>query len=111
MTTQCDRILLVDDEQAVLDGLFRQHRKHYTFVQACGSAAGLQVVAEDGRLDAAAFESSGRARSVQIPRYPRKAGALCSSSSPVCWSTRPLWESCIKRVIPPAASGPLGPAP
>jgi response regulator RpfG family c-di-GMP phosphodiesterase len=48
MTTQCDRILLVDDEQAVLDGLCRWHRKHYTLVQACGSAAGLQAVAEDG---------------------------------------------------------------
>ena len=48
MNTYRDRILLVDDEQAVLDGLCRQHRKHYTLVPACGSAAGLQAVIQDG---------------------------------------------------------------
>ena len=48
MITNRDRILLVDDEQAVLDGLCRQHRKHYTLVPACGSDAGLQAVAEEG---------------------------------------------------------------
>jgi len=48
MTTHPNRILLVDDEQAVLDGLCRQHRKHYTLVSACGSAAGLEAVAQDG---------------------------------------------------------------
>ncbi len=48
MTTSQNRILLVDDEQAVLDALCRQHRKHYTLVPACGSNAGLQAVEKEG---------------------------------------------------------------
>jgi len=48
MTKGTDRILLVDDEQAVLDGLCRQHRKHYDLVPACGVEAGLRAVVGDG---------------------------------------------------------------
>lgn len=48
MATPRDRILLVDDEQAVLDALCRQHRKRYTLIPACGAAAGLKAIAEQG---------------------------------------------------------------
>ncbi|MEZ6019590.1 MAG: hypothetical protein R3F17_05645 [Planctomycetota bacterium] len=41
------RILLVDDEQAVLDGLTRQHRKHYECVTACGGHAALELLQRD----------------------------------------------------------------
>jgi CheY-like chemotaxis protein len=43
-----DRILLVDDEQAILDGLCRQHRKHFDMVPACGSAAGIEALEQNG---------------------------------------------------------------
>jgi len=43
-----DRILLVDDEQSVLDGLYRQHRKHFQLERACGSEAALKAVTEGG---------------------------------------------------------------
>lgn len=43
-----DRVLLVDDDQAVLDALCRQHRKLYSFATACGAEAGLAAVASDG---------------------------------------------------------------
>lgn len=45
---QNDRILLVDDEQAVLDGFCRQHRKHYSLVPACGSDEGLRAIQTRG---------------------------------------------------------------
>ncbi|MFT4540420.1 MAG: response regulator RpfG family c-di-GMP phosphodiesterase [Planctomycetota bacterium] len=48
MTLHNERILLVDDEQSVLDGLCRQHRKHYTLTQACGPEAGLHAIKTDG---------------------------------------------------------------
>lgn len=48
MPTPRDRILLVDDEQAVLDGLCRQHRKRYTLIPACGAGAGIKALAEQG---------------------------------------------------------------
>ncbi len=43
-----DRILLVDDERAVLDALVRQHRKHFSLVTACGPEAALQAIATQG---------------------------------------------------------------
>lgn len=48
MSTISDRILLVDDEQAVLDALCRQHRKRYKLTPACGAGAGLKAIAEQG---------------------------------------------------------------
>ena len=36
MDTNLDRILLVDDDQDLLDGLCLNHRKHYDLVPACG---------------------------------------------------------------------------
>jgi ActR/RegA family two-component response regulator len=48
MPTTVERILLVDDEQAVLDGLCRQHRKRYTLISACGAGAGLKAITEQG---------------------------------------------------------------
>lgn len=42
------RVLLVDDEQAVLDGLSRQHRKHFDIVSACGVEAGLEALRTRG---------------------------------------------------------------
>ncbi|MEW6072110.1 MAG: HD domain-containing phosphohydrolase [Planctomycetota bacterium] len=42
------KILLVDDEQALLDGLCRRHRREYTLVPACGPTNGLRMLAEDG---------------------------------------------------------------
>ncbi len=48
MTTNLDRILLVDDEQSVLDGLIRQYRKYYNLVAACGPDEGLRAIVEDG---------------------------------------------------------------
>ena len=48
MPTPRHRILLVDDEQAVLDGLCRQHRKRYTLIPACGAGAGLKAIGEQG---------------------------------------------------------------
>jgi len=48
MTPNPNRILLVDDEQAILDGLCRQHRKQFSLVPVCGSAAGLRAIAENG---------------------------------------------------------------
>ena len=43
-----ERVLLVDDEQAVLDGLSRQHRQKYALVTACGAEAAMQKVIDDG---------------------------------------------------------------
>lgn len=42
------RILLVDDEQSVLDGLRRQHRKAFDLVTACGVEEGLKALGEEG---------------------------------------------------------------
>jgi len=47
-TEASDCVLLVDDEQAVLDALVRRHRKHFTLATACGSAAGLRAIAQEG---------------------------------------------------------------
>jgi response regulator RpfG family c-di-GMP phosphodiesterase len=48
METPPDRVLLVDDERAVLDALCRQHRKHFTLATACGAEAGLRAIAQEG---------------------------------------------------------------
>ena len=48
MSTISNRILLVDDEQAVLDALCRQHRKRYTLIPACGAGTGLKAITEQG---------------------------------------------------------------
>ncbi|MCA8973933.1 MAG: response regulator, partial [Planctomycetes bacterium] len=48
MTAAEPRILLVDDEQAVLDALRRQHGRAYNLVTRCGAAAGLDAVTEEG---------------------------------------------------------------
>lgn len=48
MPALSDRILLVDDDQAVLDALCRQHRKHYPLTAACGPEAGLAAISSDG---------------------------------------------------------------
>lgn len=48
MDASPERILLVDDEQAVLDALCRQHRKHFALTSACGSQAGLRAIADQG---------------------------------------------------------------
>ena len=48
MTTNSGRILLVDDEQAVLDALCRQHRKQFELVPACGAEEGLRAILKDG---------------------------------------------------------------
>lgn len=41
-------ILLVDDEQSILDGLRRQHHKHFKLRTACGPEAGLTALEEQG---------------------------------------------------------------
>lgn len=67
------RILLVDDEVAILDGLRRQLREHFTVLTATGGAAGLEllesetvaVVVSDMRMpgmDGVTFLSQVRAR-------------------------------------------------
>lgn len=43
-----ERVLLVDDDQAVLDGLCRQHRKHFDLHAVQGPEAALRTVAERG---------------------------------------------------------------
>jgi ActR/RegA family two-component response regulator len=48
MEGSTERILLVDDDQAVLDALFRQNRKRYTLDTACGPAEGTRAIAERG---------------------------------------------------------------
>lgn len=48
MSVTPQRILLVDDEQAVLEALCRQHRKRYALVPACGVEAGLKAITEQG---------------------------------------------------------------
>lgn len=42
------RILLVDDDQNLLDGLVRTHRRTYNLVAALGPAAGLEMVRNHG---------------------------------------------------------------
>jgi len=42
------RVLLVDDDQAVLDGLCRQHRKHFDLHAVLGPEAALRALAERG---------------------------------------------------------------
>lgn len=46
MSAELARVLLVDDEASVLDGLRRRHRKHFELVGACGPEAGLKALAE-----------------------------------------------------------------
>lgn len=48
MSKLLDQILLVDDEQAILDALVRQHRKLYNLETACGPEEGLKAIAERG---------------------------------------------------------------
>lgn len=48
MSKNPNRILLVDDEQAVLDALCRQHRKQFTLIPACGPEAGLRALEKEG---------------------------------------------------------------
>jgi len=43
-----NRLLVVDDEQSLLDGIRRVHRKSYEIVTACGPAAGLEAIERDG---------------------------------------------------------------
>ena len=45
------RILLVDDDPAVLDGLRRQLRTEFTIFTATSAAAGLELIASDGPFD------------------------------------------------------------
>ncbi|MDG1050386.1 MAG: response regulator, partial [Planctomycetota bacterium] len=42
------RILVVDDEQSLLDGIRRVHRKSYEIKVACGARAGLDALEHDG---------------------------------------------------------------
>ena len=42
------RILVVDDEQSLLDGIRRVHRKSYEIKVACGARAGLDALEQDG---------------------------------------------------------------
>ena len=49
-----DRILLIDDDQNLLDGLTRVHRKAFNLVTACGAQPGIQTV-ETGGPFAAVF--------------------------------------------------------
>ena len=48
MTKNPNRILLVDDEQALLDALCRQHRRQFTLVPACGPESGLLALEKEG---------------------------------------------------------------
>ncbi len=45
------RILLVDDEPSVLDGLRRKHRKSYDLTTAVGGADGIAGVQAEGPFD------------------------------------------------------------
>ena len=45
------RVLLVDDEPSVLDGLRRQLRSEFDIVTATSAASGLELVASDGPFD------------------------------------------------------------
>jgi hypothetical protein len=61
------RVLLVDDEPAVLDGLRRQLRRHFDLSTAPGGAEALQIL-----QDAAEPDSPGRFAAVMSePRWPR----------------------------------------
>ncbi|MEM7307409.1 MAG: HD domain-containing phosphohydrolase [Planctomycetota bacterium] len=52
MTTSSScRVLLVDDEQALLDALQRTYRKRFRFSTACGGPAGLEAIQNDGPFD------------------------------------------------------------
>lgn len=42
------KVLLVDDDQALLEGLYRAHRKSYEITIACGGLAGLKELNENG---------------------------------------------------------------
>lgn len=42
------RILVVDDEQSLLDGIRRVHRRTYDIVTACGARAGIEAVRSEG---------------------------------------------------------------
>lgn len=44
----CERILLVDDDQNLLDGLVRTHRRNYQIATACGGAMGLEKIRTEG---------------------------------------------------------------
>ncbi len=46
--TPTERILIVDDDQALLDSLKRNHRKSYDIVTACGGPEGLRAIDEHG---------------------------------------------------------------
>lgn len=48
MVGSTERILLVDDDQAILDALCRQNRKRYTLETACGGAEGTRAITERG---------------------------------------------------------------
>lgn len=48
MTDLNRKILLVDDEQSLLDGLRRQYRKDFDIETACGGEAGLEAVIHGG---------------------------------------------------------------
>ena len=43
-----NRVLLVDDEPAVLQGLVRQHRKHFDLVPAVGPEAAIEALEKNG---------------------------------------------------------------
>jgi response regulator RpfG family c-di-GMP phosphodiesterase len=43
-----NRILLVDDDQNLLDALVRTHRRNHQLVAACGAAAGLEKLRNNG---------------------------------------------------------------
>lgn len=47
-TLRDKRILVVDDEQSLLDGIRRVHRKTYEIQVACGAHAGLEALENDG---------------------------------------------------------------
>jgi response regulator RpfG family c-di-GMP phosphodiesterase len=47
-TSQSKSILVVDDDQQLLDGLARAHRKHFDIRTACGPEAGLAAIEAHG---------------------------------------------------------------
>jgi response regulator RpfG family c-di-GMP phosphodiesterase len=47
-TSTCERILLVDDDQALLDSFRRNHRKAFNIHTACGGEQGLEILHRDG---------------------------------------------------------------
>jgi hypothetical protein len=79
------RVLLVDDEPAVLDGLRRQLRRHFDLSTAPGGAEALQIL-----QDAAEPDSPGRFAAVMSePRWPRSTTVGSSGSSPSPAPSRP----------------------